>query len=144
MVVNSLPRRVILCKAASMRPALLDISVWAAFLLAWKDMPVRRIDTSGLFFFFSSRRRHTRFKCDWSSDVCSSDLRMELPALQPRAVAAPSAAQPALAADRLAQGPAPPLPAAPARRAGHQPVPARRSEERRVGKECRSRWSPYH
>src|SRR5467141_1477996 len=29
-------------------------------------------------FFFSSRRRHTRFKCDWSSDVCSSDLRREL------------------------------------------------------------------
>src|SRR5260370_15530603 len=28
----------------------------------------------GTFFFFSSRRRHTRFKCDWSSDVCSSDL----------------------------------------------------------------------
>src|SRR5207237_458045 len=27
-------------------------------------------------FFFSSRRRHTRFKCDWSSDVCSSDLRL--------------------------------------------------------------------
>src|SRR5260370_39811327 len=26
-------------------------------------------------FFFSSRRRHTRFKCDWSSDVCSSDLK---------------------------------------------------------------------
>src|SRR5205085_8209664 len=26
------------------------------------------------FFFFSSRRRHTRFACDWSSDVCSSDL----------------------------------------------------------------------
>src|SRR5260370_12039688 len=25
-------------------------------------------------FFFSSRRRHTRFKCDWSSDVCSSDV----------------------------------------------------------------------
>src|SRR5882762_4210493 len=35
------------------------------------------------FFFFSSRRRHTRFKCDWSSDVCSSDLQlpaaMEMP-----------------------------------------------------------------
>src|SRR5260370_14136130 len=28
-------------------------------------------------FFFSSRRRHTRFKCDWSSDVCSSDLRTD-------------------------------------------------------------------
>src|SRR2546430_15396608 len=26
------------------------------------------------YFFFSSRRRHTRFDCDWSSDVCSSDL----------------------------------------------------------------------
>src|SRR2546430_12512877 len=25
------------------------------------------------FYFFSSRRRHTRFDCDWSSDVCSSD-----------------------------------------------------------------------
>src|SRR2546430_11382792 len=30
--------------------------------------------THALFFFFSSRRRHTRFDCDWSSDVCSSDL----------------------------------------------------------------------
>src|SRR5256886_14438959 len=29
---------------------------------------------SNFFFFFSSRRRHTRFDCDWSSDVCSSDL----------------------------------------------------------------------
>src|SRR5690606_30324043 len=28
------------------------------------------------FFFFSSRRRHTRFSRDWSSDVCSSDLRL--------------------------------------------------------------------
>src|SRR5256886_7447509 len=27
-------------------------------------------------FFFSSRRRHTRFDCDWSSDVCSSDLEV--------------------------------------------------------------------
>src|SRR2546427_11097742 len=30
--------------------------------------------TLGFVFFFSSRRRHTRFDCDWSSDVCSSDL----------------------------------------------------------------------
>src|SRR2546430_11677627 len=30
--------------------------------------------SSAVFFFFSSRRRHTRFDCDWSSDVCSSDL----------------------------------------------------------------------
>src|SRR2546430_12819551 len=34
------------------------------------------------FFFFSSRRRHTRFDCDWSSDVCSSDLHRE--SLSPR------------------------------------------------------------
>src|SRR5690606_40361716 len=32
--------------------------------------------TMFLFFFFSSRRRHTRFSRDWSSDVCSSDLSM--------------------------------------------------------------------
>src|SRR5207253_6312226 len=31
---------------------------------------------SVFFFFFSSRRRHTRWPRDWSSDVCSSDLRM--------------------------------------------------------------------
>src|SRR5438309_6788260 len=29
------------------------------------------------FFFFSSRRRHTRWNCDWSSDVCSSDLNFD-------------------------------------------------------------------
>src|SRR5438309_5269050 len=28
-----------------------------------------------MLFFFSSRRRHTRWNCDWSSDVCSSDLQ---------------------------------------------------------------------
>src|SRR5688572_5208906 len=33
-----------------------------------------------IFFFFSSRRRHTRFDCDWSSDVCSSDL--DLPCIR--------------------------------------------------------------
>src|SRR2546430_5004051 len=31
------------------------------------------INSRGRYFFFSSRRRHTRFDCDWSSDVCSSD-----------------------------------------------------------------------
>src|SRR2546427_6920865 len=34
-----------------------------------------------LIFFFSSRRRHTRFDCDWSSDVCSSDLLDHWPPL---------------------------------------------------------------
>src|SRR2546430_5439902 len=32
----------------------------------------------GDLFFFSSRRRHTRFDCDWSSDVCSSDLSWQV------------------------------------------------------------------
>src|SRR4030066_319046 len=35
-------------------------------------------------FFFSSRRRHTRFKCDWSSDVCSSDLNRNSERRYPR------------------------------------------------------------
>src|SRR5690606_26083241 len=34
--------------------------------------------SKSLFFFFSSRRRHTRFSRDWSSDVCSSDLKQDL------------------------------------------------------------------
>src|SRR5690606_39398236 len=73
------------------------------------------------FFFFSSRRRHTRFSRDWSSDVCSSDLvavahqqpLVDLPGLDRRLGAR----------QRL------------------EPV-VERSEERRVGKECRSRGSP--
>src|SRR5207253_3376729 len=35
------------------------------------------LDNNLLFFFFSSRRRHTRWPRDWSSDVCSSDLRLD-------------------------------------------------------------------
>src|SRR5206468_7641255 len=102
------------------------------------------------FFFFSSRRRHTRSDRDWSSDVCSSDL----PPGPPRAEVAELA-------DALASG-------ASGRKAIGVRVPASapvienppgrhlythnvdglsatlRSEERRVGKECRSRWSPYN
>src|SRR5256885_10708041 len=37
-----------------------------------------------LFFFFSSRRRHTRLQGDWSSDVCSSDLDIMADPLDPR------------------------------------------------------------
>src|SRR2546430_13036163 len=37
-------------------------------------MEQRRRDGLDVVVFFSSRRRHTRFDCDWSSDVCSSDL----------------------------------------------------------------------
>src|SRR5689334_4186916 len=40
--------------------------------------PRRRHDTPGPRFVFSSRRRHTSWNCDWSSDVCSSDLDQRL------------------------------------------------------------------
>src|SRR2546430_8367858 len=80
-------------------------------------------------FFFSSRRRHTRFDCDWSSDVCSSDLAPKLAAGQD------PTAKPAYAiAPALVDGADATL----------YEVTENRSEERRVGKECRSRWSPYH
>src|SRR2546421_3507149 len=95
------------------------------------------------FFFFSSRRRHTRSDRDWSSDVCSSDLvtfrgmptasfwhfedgmtdfgdlhtnRVDLATLLVTEFAV------LYGGDWFTV----------------------RSEERRVGKECRSRWSPYH
>src|SRR5256886_9105413 len=96
-----------------------------------------------LFFFFSSRRRHTRFDCDWSSDVCSSDLGLEIVRRdRDRAILG---ADPALTQQKA--GHALPL----GQMLGVVPVvefvlggAAERSEERRVGKECRSRWSPYH
>src|SRR5258707_5806227 len=76
-------------------------------------------------FFFSSRRRHTRYWRDWSSDVCSSDLC---------ARPAPGGRGGFLAVHKSIEG--------------DEEVSSRgdsfRSEERRVGKECRSRWSPYH
>src|SRR6476659_10792094 len=67
--------------------------------------------------FFSSRRRHTRCLSDWSSDVCASDLGAPVPTPGGRRITVRSAKSSTCAA---------------------------RSEERRVGKECRSRWSPYH
>src|SRR5260221_10759635 len=47
------------------------------FLLSASQVSIvyQRLWCFRLFFFFSSRRRHTRSLCDWSSDVCSSDLR---------------------------------------------------------------------
>src|SRR5258706_4453798 len=42
----------------------------------WRQVAARGLN---LFFFFSSRRRHTRLVSDWSSDVCSSDLSLGRP-----------------------------------------------------------------
>src|SRR5256885_4626295 len=41
----------------------------------------RAVRETWVDFFFSSRRRHTRLQGDWSSDVCSSDLIVSLPAM---------------------------------------------------------------
>src|SRR2546422_2244953 len=96
-------------------------------------------------FFFSSRRRHTRCSRDWSSDVCSSDLPLK--SEQECRFCGLSAAK--LTLLLALQGPELP-PALPASECGCSVRSARklgvktRSEERRVGKECRSRWSPYH
>src|SRR6266511_5701133 len=50
-------------------------------------------------FFFSSRRRHTRWPRDWSSDVCSSDLRTGRPTQVPRVTAPIRRREPVLVAD---------------------------------------------
>src|SRR5207249_9776787 len=98
--------------------------------------------------FFSSRRRHTRSKRDWSSDVCSSDLISGSPSLIE--VTGGLVASTDLARDRA-------LHAAAIEREGAARVEAAagwdcqrardfaagndpRSEERRVGKEGRHRW----
>src|SRR2546430_8916277 len=93
-------------------------------------------------FFFSSRRRHTRFDCDWSSDVCSSDLVEQIKA-NPDSITGQY-----LSGRRKI--PVPMIRREPGERwlelvgAGQHNLKNVRSEERRVGKECRSRWSPYH
>src|SRR2546430_3383181 len=96
-----------------------------------------------MFFFFSSRRRHTRFDCDWSSDVCSSDL------LPPHVRDAAEIGEEPLLGE-VATGEEVALAILTALVGQHvasgdiSHVDDVRSEERRVGKECRSRWSPYH
>src|SRR5215203_6754426 len=109
------------------------------------------------FFFFSSRRRHTRYWRDWSSDVCSSDLGLLVRA--GRGLVRDQVAElggVAVVPDRLVEGDE--LLGGAHDHVGLDRVDpgqlgdlldrriavALRSEERRVGKECRSRWSPYH
>src|SRR5256886_12452796 len=97
--------------------------------------------------FFSSRRRHTRFDCDWSSDVCSSDLTLtsgqvvgfvDVPGhvrFVKNMLAGVGAVDVALLVVAANEGWMPQT---------EEHTQILRSEERRVGKECRSRWSPYH
>src|SRR5690606_41202450 len=105
-------------------------------------MPYRMIMLLLHIFFFSSRRRHTRFSRDWSSDVCSSDLGAGAPA------AAESRAS--YKADPVHSSVVFNIEHAGAARfwgyisevSGDFELSSDRSEERRVGKESRSRlWS---
>src|SRR5438132_8865175 len=95
------------------------------------------------FFFFSSRRRHTRSLCDWSSDVCSSDLTCTRtrPSASSREGSGPvsergtkpsGSARPRIASRLL-----------PETLSSIWVSSVSRSEERRVGKEWRSGGSPY-
>src|SRR3712207_6872567 len=99
-----------------------------------------------IFVFFSSRRRHTRYWRDWSSDVCSSDLEAveivdSLPFALTGGLFSRSPATVERVAARLPVGNLYVNRGITGAMVGRQPF---RSEERRVGKECRSRWSPYH
>src|SRR3989440_8319990 len=96
------------------------------------------------FFFFSSRRRHTRSDRDWSSDVCSSDLAWRSAfGCNAGALCGATLRVTSLSANATTgtSGIFSSLEETPF----NDPLKTYwRSEERRVGKECRSRWSPYH
>src|SRR3989454_3625944 len=104
-----------------------------------------RVRWKSEFFFFSSRRRHTRLQGDWISDVCSSDLHRDLHSFPTRRSSDLSRrrhtrlqgdwSSDVCSSDRSEE------------HTSELQSPCNlvcrlllRSEERRVGKECRSRW----
>ena len=100
--------------------------VYVVFVFCDRYISVYLLIVLFFFFFFKQKTAYEIYQCDWSSDVCSSDLvdskndngerdGMESP-------------------HGLSHG----------RRQDGGEDGGKRSEERRVGKECRSRWSPYH
>src|SRR3712207_9491342 len=111
-----------------------------------------------VFFFFSSRRRHTRYWRDWSSDVCSSDLiwgggMAIYDADAPGEVAARAYLITAeqfvdILAQEMRLEPGLDVDLAPVRETGwHSFRPGRyqpRTEKGREGEECNSSWWPNH
>src|SRR5689334_24346849 len=100
-------------------------------------------------FFFSSRRRHTRLNCDWSSDVCSSDLafgarRTSCRWLQGQRVkSSPQQGRHTEIREDVSKNDGGPGECNQREKSRHSEA-SYRSEERRVGKECRSLWSQDH
>src|SRR5205807_4666577 len=99
-------------------------------------------------FFFSSRRRHTRLQGDWSSDVCSSDLPDVFmvhgtPALIPlRKLTNTIPIVFTAVSDPTSQGFVTSISRPGGNLTGFSNFDTDiRSEERRVGKECRCKWS---
>src|SRR5690606_40671260 len=95
-----------------------------------------------VFFFFSSRRRHTRFSRDWSSDVCSSDLTTCIYAIKRRAMPAAEWIRTVVISTRNSSCKAKSTPAwwnfgMMKARYAWSASSTYRSEERRVGKEDR-------
>src|SRR5690606_40366621 len=93
-------------------------------------------------FFFSCRRRHTRFSRDWSSDVCSSDLRCTRRTDLRRARGRQGTQRRGLVCHRVLAS-AGRYHSRPRIAGGRERASRARSEERRVGKECRSQY-PVH
>src|SRR5438105_11360573 len=91
------------------------------------------------FFFFSSRRRHTRSTRDWSSDVCSSDLFTYR-----ETIAGSIRSSSSFCFKSFWNSPTGINSLSNPRRADTAVRRKLRSEERRVGKECRSRWEADH
>src|SRR5437660_2943356 len=107
------------------------------------------------FFFFSSRRRHTRWPRDWSSDVCSSDLnifKLKLEYFRP--LGNPNKFLQGLLQhfNRLKDEDISPIQylewvqgkSKKLKVESEEEIEEQRSEERRVGKECRYRWWQKH
>src|SRR5689334_24663898 len=92
------------------------------------------------FFFFSSRRRHTRWNCDWSSDVCSSDLSIAAGLVRKNSTEVAVSNRRVLIKTGFISRKTTEVILSKVESVGVD----ERSEERRVGKECRCRWGTYH